>query len=270
MTITPDMAAALSKGFTSGDSTQFSQASQRAYRIFLDQWGREYGADVEKATLHPCGPFHPRFRAPIMPPKMYMVITDTVRGGLVVDTHRWLTDVMQREQDWRERVREVAPKMFGARAVNAIANFDISEMDPELLNFVGPMPFPSAEVVRAIRAGNEWVLGLSDRKPAAAAKFFPDPEEFSKGDPYLTDDPWAEDDLDLETGAGDPMQLTFPHHYGGGWYWLSEEHKAAYNDGSAPGFKGVSAAAWQASQGDWRAAVGLDTTPIDPSWEEVE
>lgn len=259
----------------------YSQASSRGYRIFTDQYSREYGADVENNTQHPCGPWQPRFRAPLMPHNKYLVIVDTVRGKLILDIWRWRDDLVTAHEDYRQQCIEWHQKLGLGRTGVPIWDPETGELEPQIRTYVGQKPM-ELEVLDAMLAGNRWLLGIPNvdgsmpEKPQAALRFFPDrdPDAPTRIDP-LTGfdapiDPWAEGtEAGEEARAPKPeakVDLTFPYHYGGGWWWLSAEHKANYEKGESQGFKGTQEEAETAARVD--AVPGVQSVvPKDPSWE---
>ena len=267
------IADSFNNGVSSLEDEKFSQASLRMFRIFTDQWGREYNADCERKTQHPCGPYAARYRAPIYPPAKYMVITDTIRAKVVVDTHRWIADLLE-EHDmyWRE-VHVWAAEKAGVKALDLYNRKD-GRVDPQLLPFVGIAPMP-IEVIQAMRAGNPWILGLLvDGKPAkkpkgAPREHFPDDEEIKARDPYRERDPWAEEGAELSTVT--PIKNTaepqaYPHMYAPGRWWLSAEHRAdCIADKRAPFLGKKDEAKAALAKGEIPALVAAPT--IDPSWE---
>lgn len=245
---------------------KFSQASTRAYRVFTDQWGREFGADVEKNTMHPCGPYQARFTAPIMPSQKYFVITDSMLGRIVIDVHRWRKDLLQAKLDWDMQCQEWAHKIGGTNYLRLIKDPDTGKIATELLQIVGVEP-TNVEIVHAMMAGNRWVLGLRNpdgsypAKPGAAKTFFPDavvvPDVPS--DPWGADDPWKEQ----EDGPANEV-LDYPHEYSPGYWYLSDAHHLSHSMGESAAFTGTRSEAEE--------AIKLGRVPepekhdIDPSW----
>ena len=216
-------------GPQSGSNSEgFSQASVRNFRIFRDQHGREYQAVCEQRTGHPTGPLSPTFRAPLHTPKKYIYISDTPRALLYIHYEGWLADLTRAHEDYEVELYTAASAMYADKAAEAVA-------DPPkaLIMRVGKGPRPLAPV-QAAAAGNKWVLGMSDVKPAAAEKFFPTIAE-------------AEMRIDATTGRAtqyvDPFaeaeeEITYPNHYAPGRWHLDAQHKNQVDAGLAKGFKG--------------------------------
>jgi len=142
------------------------QALQRRYRLYKDQHGRRWGANVDKRTDHPCEALSPSFAAPLIPPQQYLRVSadpDNVQA-LTIAYDEWVSDLKAALKEWTEHMMKVG------HAVNA-DKFDPKEPGPSVLLIVGPKPYP-VEPVLAARAGDEWVLGLSSDMPKWAVPFF--------------------------------------------------------------------------------------------------
>jgi hypothetical protein len=149
------------------DTDKFSQATNRSYRVFRDQHGRKWGADIENKTQAPCGPYSARFQAPWCPDQKYILLTDPSSAEITIDYDRMEMDFEQAATDFEYKQLAEARRLYKDRALQAI-----QEKDEALEMVVGTAPM-SADVVRAARAGNPWLLGL--RKPDGSP--FPMPEE---------------------------------------------------------------------------------------------
>lgn len=256
---------------------EFSQATVRMYRIFTDQWGREWGANCEKKTQHPCGPYAARFRAPLMPSAKYIVIVDTIRAKVVIDTRRWIQDLIDLHNAYWEEVEVHAREIAGVRAPT-LYSIENGTVEPQVARLVGKRPMP-IEVIQAMRAGNPWILGLRKpdgteyAKPAAAPRdFFPDAEQLLASDPLREYDPWA----DAEQYEGPPPETdtseptSYPHHYGGGWWWLSNDHRLDFVADKRPGFQGSKIEAQRAALSGQIPVARVEEAPkaIHPSWTD--
>ena len=269
------IADSFNNGVSSLEDEKFSQASMRMFRIFTDQWGREYNADCERKTQHPCGPYAARYRAPLHIPAKYIVIVDTVRAKVVVDTHRWIADLLdEHDMYWRE-VHYWAKQKAGVKALD-LYNRQEGRVDAQLLPFVGIAPMP-IEVIQAMRAGNRWILGLplDNGRPAPKPKavpreHFPDDEQIKARDPFRERDPWAEKGAELSTVVPEKNTAepeNYPHMYAPGRWWLSAEHRADCIADKRPAFVGKKDAAIAAAKA---GALPAETPApkIDPSWED--
>ena len=268
------IADSFNNGVSSLEDEKFSQASMRMFRIFTDQWGREYNADCERKTQHPCGPYAARYRAPLIPPAKYMVITDTIRARVVVDTHRWIADLLdEHDMYWRE-VHIWAKEKAGVKALD-LYNRKESRVDPQLIPFVGVAPMP-IEVIQAMRAGNRWILGLpldngqpAPKPKAAPREHFPDAETLRERDPFRENDPWAE-----EGGVTPPPPTkntaepeTYPHRYAAKYWWLTSEHREDCIAGKRKPFAGTKVEA-EAARAKGVLPALVEAPKIDPSWED--
>jgi len=218
---------------TSGANQEgYSQATERTFRIFRDQHGREYGADVEKSTNHPCGPVSPRFRAPMYPPEYYMVIVDTIRSLLHIDYERWLSDLARAHEDYATEMFTAAVDMYADKAADAV-----DKKPRALLMRVGPPPM-AMEPIQAMAAENPWMLGRRGAvKPKLAALYFPEvpvPQYTTVEETGIVtrkfDDPFAE---------GEPVAvIEYPYMYAPGRWYLSAQHRNQVEAGLTDAFKG--------------------------------
>lgn len=248
--------AMLVRGYTNssvGDD-QYSQATQRMYRIFYDQHDREWGADCEKKTQHPTGVgLQPRFKAPFIPPQKYLVITDTIRGRIHIDYVQMIRDGQEADTMFWGFAQQEANRIGGVRAQDL---FDLQKrtLEPQLANLVGTPPMPIT-IYQALRAGNAWLLGKSDVKPVKMPReWFPDASDLAKADPFKMDDPFAE----LPEGAVVGESKTapkdeYPAHRGGGRWILSLEHARAIEKDEADYFRGDKAGALSAITNGWQS-----------------
>ena len=79
--------------------SKFSQADLRAFRVFTDQHGRQWGAHIENKTQHPCSDLLPRFNAPMYPPPSHIKIVDTYAGTIRMDYDAWEAELVQAHID---------------------------------------------------------------------------------------------------------------------------------------------------------------------------
>lgn len=250
------------------DDQLFSQASMRDFRFFTDQHGREWGADCEKQTGEPCGPLSPKFRAPMLPPPKYVQITDVRRGRIHINYDLWIHEQRMGHEEYERFALMQANRMFGERGPDEVRKLLTprqGEMpDPALLHTVGEPP-EAVERVLAAQAGNRWVLGLSEKKPSWAEKYFPAPK------PKMTPEiarklfPDAEDEDEQE----EPVimdDIEFPHMYAPSYWWLDAQHMLAQKAGNAKGFRGSGDEAKAEIERLDAEAVGAGN--MDPSWEK--
>lgn len=220
-------------GHHSSDRGGFSQATVRTFRVFTDQHEREWGADCEKETNHPCAPLSPNFSAPLYPPSKYIVITDTVRARIIIDYARWMDDLREAHHDYQLECYHVASGFYAEKAAEAV-----QKMPPALRMAVGAPPQP-VEPVQACAANNPWMLGVPGaEKPAAAKRFFPDPvipqyREQAGMTVVVVDDPFADDAPDVDPGR------EYPHNYAPGRWYVSRQHENQVTADLAKGFRGT-------------------------------
>ncbi len=157
----------------------YSQADERSYRIFSDQHGREWGADIENSTQAPCGPMSQRFKSPLRIPSKYIVFINVQAGKIHIDYDRWIQDLTLAHEDYLEHKRAHKNRM------NPAQPHLIADDDPNLLYAVGEPP-EAIQQVQAAKQGNRWVLGLTHPKtgdampkPGWAVKYFPEKVEIT-------------------------------------------------------------------------------------------
>lgn len=123
-----------------------------------DPHGREWATKIDKETGHPAAPVTPTtWKAPyptLYPPAKYQVFTDDRPGYMGIDYDRWIIDTSEAETEYRTWVLQVAKQQFGAAAMQKI-----KENDADLQRLAGPPP-ASVEVIKAMKAGNKWALGI--------------------------------------------------------------------------------------------------------------
>ena len=153
----------------------YSQATNRSFRIFTDQHGRVWGADIENATQAPCGPISAKFKSPLRIASKYVKLADALRGVLHIDYDHWLTDLDEAHRNYLSEVVRQKRRMSPAQP------HLIKDDNPDLLLVVGEPP-PPIEQVQAALSGNRWVLGISNPdtgkpeiKPDWAEEYFPEP-----------------------------------------------------------------------------------------------
>lgn len=250
----------------------FSQATVRTYAVFTDQFGREWGADVERKTMQPCGPLAPKFQAPMYPPRQYIHITDTMRMRCFVDLASWLRHLEERHRDYSDVVVREAQRLFTDKYHTAFERLPDGRVKPTndaLLHRVGGPPEPF-EIVQAMQAKNLWMLGLKDAQGNSPKRpnhplvdeWFPEPVEVRVKDPFtgeVIDDPFATDSGETEPVGDDPFaegqkpgggeaekpegdfepHEAYPFMYAPGQWHLSEAHHRAQLAGNAKGFRGT-------------------------------
>lgn len=149
------------------------QVLERTFRFALDQHGRRWGANVHGRTHDPVERVKPQgWTAPYIPaPQFVKWRYDELDGRYRIEIE-YDADIRARREaltEWKKNLVRVGLQMNGSA-------FDARRPSPEVLQFVGPRPVPP-EVPMAAKAGDRWVLGLSQAKPEWAHQFFPDVED---------------------------------------------------------------------------------------------
>lgn len=145
-----------------------TQQEKRRPQRMQDQHGRWWFATVEKASGYPTGRIKALFTAPIYPPPKYLKFPKDAPNTIQINYGRWIADLVTANKEWDEnRVRL-------GRMISGEAFDPRKPATMELVTLLGPKPQP-VEPVRACEQGNKWVLGLSDKKPKEAERFFPEP-----------------------------------------------------------------------------------------------
>jgi hypothetical protein len=147
-----------------------SQADARMLGVFTDQHGRKWEAVIEKNTGHPCSHVRPRFTAPYLPDQQYLTFDAHERSTLVIDYDRAIADRRDARKTYDEMLYQFALGTYGDQA----AKYLPPEGKPTeaMRRYVGATP-PAPEIPEAAKAGNKWVLGLTDVKPSWAEQHFP-------------------------------------------------------------------------------------------------
>lgn len=151
------------------------QPDRRAYSILTDQHGREWGAITDNKSRHPIGPIDPlcngrpgesgwACKPPLVPPLQYFRMDPRNASRITLRYEDWLRDVDMAMAGYERMRREAASKHFGTQASRAL-----KDNPAELQDLVGPPPLTvPAELIRAMIAGNRWVLGLTATMPGWA------------------------------------------------------------------------------------------------------
>lgn len=153
------------------------QPDQRRDDWFEDQHGRVWYATVEIKTGHPTGGLYPAdgWIAPttpewckgrLIPDQKYLLIT-RVAGRVEkvkVDYDQWITDYLQRMDEWRAELRDMAGHSAGSGQQAAAW---IAKPPKEVLDVVGygPQQKIPLKLIQAMAKGNKWALGLSNVVP---------------------------------------------------------------------------------------------------------
>lgn len=144
-----------------------SQVDARMLGVFTDQHGRKWEAPIEKATGHPCSHVTPKFTAPYLPDQQYFTYDNYERNKLTIDYDRAIADAKAAFTAWEDLLYQFALASYRDKAGEAMR-----EPTPEMLRYAGAKP-ASYKIPEAAKAGNKWILGLTDVKPTWAQEHFP-------------------------------------------------------------------------------------------------
>lgn len=167
-----------------------TQADRRQHATVTDRHNRKFSVIIEKDTMHPCSTPVPKGwtppklfgKTPFLPPETYISYAPDDPFAMVIDYDTWIADCEREHASYEERISSAAIMQFGSGAARAV-----KERSPELLNYVGKAPMPIAPI-KAARAGNLYVLGLSKNLPSWAVEYFTPPvvaiEEFPNAEDF--------------------------------------------------------------------------------------
>lgn len=213
-----------------------TQADRRKHAAFTDQHGRKWFAVIEKDTMHPAGAITPKgWLEPegCIVPDCYKTFPDLQDPFMIVIAYdEWITALEVAEEDYHSRAATSAafmhPDDSGASLFRMSDNGDVY-IAPALKRMVGKPPAP-VDLVRAMRSGNKWALGLLNPatgnpypRPSWAEKFVPvvavEKDQFPDADEF-PDDEGFED-------AGQSEAAEFPDEEAGR---LSDEEESGQSD----------------------------------------
>lgn len=143
---------------------------KRRFQKLLDQHGREWGATIELKTGDPTGLIDPRFKAPLYPPPRFLKVDSRKEYGRVeIDYDGWIGMLRRAWEHYNTELLQAARAMYGDAAAQKVEE---RPLPPALLAHVGPAP-EFVEPVLAAKAGDPWILGLSNVRPKWADRFMP-------------------------------------------------------------------------------------------------
>lgn len=159
-----------------------SQADEREYREWVDQWDRLWEGTIELKSGDFCGlPPKPKGWAPPFP--QWMPPAYTMRCGRLYEIHDkgvtrtlateemyidlapWKIATLDSNREWREQLFDIGRTMSGDA-------FDPDAPTPQVLARIGRKPLP-VEVILAMEQGNRYVLGLTDVVDERLRPFMP-------------------------------------------------------------------------------------------------
>lgn len=154
------------------------QAAKRTTQIWLDEFGRKWGAPVEKGIGEPvCGLSPMGWTAPLetpglewlkglfAPPSGRVVRLGPDEPGeqrkVLIDWDGWIDQQEQNEMMMDQRGTEIAKKMAKDDAIALV-----DKPTKAFLIERGPSPFPPVDIIQMMRDGDKWALGLEAKRPA--------------------------------------------------------------------------------------------------------
>lgn len=189
-----------------------SQANKRTYTELTDQFGRKWGTLLDmtaKPAPGPVGPIAPLgWNDPLKTPPKYLKHGKDGMLSLYIEVDKWIADIENANEAWNQLVIDTAIEMSPADGGASLIGQGGADMAPALLRRVGRAP-EAIEPVRALKAGNKFVLGLTDKMPAWAEPFFR--KEVKKAEAESYEFPDAED----EDKYGDLEEEVDPEAIGG-------------------------------------------------------
>lgn len=148
------------------------QVLDRKYRTAKDQHGRLWGGNISGKTAEPIESLKPYgWDAPYIPAPQYVRWIDDDEQGtrrVEIDYQADLNDRLAALDQWTKELWRRGSEM-------AKDAFDPENPSPMVLARIGPKP-ASPDIPKAVLNevdGYEWLLGLSDERPAWADKLFP-------------------------------------------------------------------------------------------------
>lgn len=158
-----------------------TQADKRRSMTLRDRHGRKFFAVIEKATGVATGLVQPLFQVAdpaLIPPQKYMRFPEDQPGFLDLDYDGWEADAQAAQREWEQNRAQLTSELPGGA------------QSPMLPRYLGPRPI-NPQLVRAMRQGNRWALGLTDKKPPEAEQLLPtrvvlpDTPVFTETDPVI-------------------------------------------------------------------------------------
>lgn len=156
------------------DTLGFPQADNRRPEFFRDQHGRSWYATVENKSGEPAespkpfnwtAPAAPSWAAHLLVPPEDVRTIRRVRGeplSIYLDYDTWLAKLEQRNVEFRQHAYAVARQLSGG------LNVEAAMRTPDVMQQIGPSPYPAIEFVQAMVDGDAWALGLTTEVPAWA------------------------------------------------------------------------------------------------------
>lgn len=142
---------------------ELSQPERRAYNVFVDQHGREWGTAIDTKTQHSCGPWEPQFTAPWYPEHKYIRHVPKSYRNILIDYDKNIADLKDAHDAYDDLRLKTAMNQYGNAFTDRLGASHYED-PPELQKLTGKPPFPIA-YPEAAKEGNKWVLGQSNVIP---------------------------------------------------------------------------------------------------------
>ncbi|MDP9202814.1 MAG: hypothetical protein M3P26_12885 [Gemmatimonadota bacterium] len=186
-----------------------TQADRRQHATITDRHGRKFWTVIEKDTMRSCSALIPKGweppklfgKTPFVPPEAYITYAVDDPFEMTVNYDLWIADTEREHEAYAQRMSAAAIMLFGSGAAE-----QVKKQSPELLNYVGKPPTPVAPI-KAARAGNLFVLGLSPNMPKWAAEFFTAPVKVEELFPNAEDDYPDEEALSVAMRADEASEF---------------------------------------------------------------
>lgn len=140
------------------------QMKQRRYARLEDQFGRWWGAQIEKSTGDPCSEVSPvgGWNDPLNTPNIYLRSPKhedgtTISGRIEVDFDRWMDSIRGSEEDWNQSIQVAGKETY---KITTVEERKLWAEDPVLKAIAGPRPLPTLETLMKARDGDRQLLGL--------------------------------------------------------------------------------------------------------------
>jgi hypothetical protein len=148
-----------------------TQAAKRTHHTMIDQFGREWQTTLDitaKPKAAPCGPVTPMgWHDPLSTPEHVKMFDPAQMFRITIDVDRWAKEWAEANAEWDRRLVGEAIRMSPADDGAALLGGGGKDISPVLLEKIGAKPQP-VEFVLALKGGNQWAAGKSDRVPAWA------------------------------------------------------------------------------------------------------
>ena len=140
------------------------QMNQRRYARLQDQFGRWWGAQIEKSTGDPCSEVSPvgGWNDPLNTPNIYLRPPKhddgtSISGRIEVDFDRWMDSIRGSEDDWNQSIQVAGKETY---KITTVEERRLWAEDPVLKAIAGPRPLPTLETLTQAKNGDRGLLGM--------------------------------------------------------------------------------------------------------------